>query len=375
MDASKTTTPLNGVVRRLRRSRGGLERLRRGLVQKRLAKTNSTQGLQPTTTVGLPFDPDELEARLVWIFGSPRTGSTWLLEQLCDPVRPDDSKPTGFAVMERRESSPLDAVPVNEFHASTHLAPALGDPVEVDGRLLPATLNNFLDREGKPSYVFASDYEEVWRPAMRRLVLVRLFAVQAMAAREGLPLVASPTLLIKEVNGSHAADVLMSLFPRSRLLFLIRDGRDVVDSRMHAVREGGWLAEQVEAQFRSDEERLRWAKGAMREWACGVDATTSAYQAHPERLRRMVRYEDLIGDTVSCIGSLFEWLGLRREPERVERIVAAHSFTALPEARRGASKQRRAARPGLWRENLTDAEKAAAGEIMGSRLVELGYEE
>jgi Sulfotransferase domain len=156
---------------------------------------------------------------------------------------------------------------------------------------------------------------------------------------------------------------------------LIRDGRDVVDSRMHAVREGGWLAEQVEAQFKSDEERLRWAKGAMREWACGVDATTSAYQAHPERLRRMVRYEDLIGDTVSCIGSLFEWLGLRREPERVKRIVAAHSFTALPEARRGASKQRRAARPGLWRENLTDAEKAAAAEIMGSRLVELGYEE
>ena len=323
---------------------------------------------------GLPFDPDELGARS---FGSSdrrepeAPGCSSSCATPCGRTTPSRRVLRGWPA---QRLAPIDALPVNEFRVSIHLAPALGDPIDVDGRLLPATLNNYLDRD-KPAYLFARDYEQVWRPAMRRLVLVRLFAVQAMAAREGLPLAASPTIFIKEVNGSHAADLVMSMFPRSRLLFLIRDGRDVVDSRMHAVREGGWLAEQVEAQFKGDEERLRWVKKAMREWACGVDATTSAYQAHPERLRRMVRYEDLIGDTASCIGSLFEWLGLRREPERVERIVAAHSFTALPEERRGASKQRRAARPGLWRENLTDAEKAAAAEIMGSRLVELGYEE
>jgi hypothetical protein len=113
----------------------------------------------------------------------------------------------------------------------------------------------------------------------------------------------------------------------------------------------------------------------MLEWACAIDATTSAYQAHARPLRRMVRYEDLIRDTAGSIGSLFKWLGLPREPERVERLVAAHSFTALPEERRGASKKRRAARPGLWRENLSDAEKSAADEIMGSRLAELGYEQ
>ncbi len=323
---------------------------------------------------GLPFDPDELEGRLVWIFGSPRTGSTWLLEQLCHPLRPDDSQPTGFAAIDRGEATPFDAVPVNEFAVSLHIAPAFGDPIDVDGRLLPATLNNYLGK--KPAYVFARDYEQVWRPAVRRLVLVRLFAVQAMAARAGLRLAASPTMLIKEVNGSHAADLVMSLFPRSRMLFLIRDGRDVVDSRIQAVREGGWLArQQGQAQFKGDEERLQWARKAMREWACAIDASTVAYEAHARRLRRMVRYEDLIRDTTGCIGSLFEWLALRREPERVERLVAAHSFSALPEKRRGALKKRRAARPGLWRENLTDAEKAAAEEIMGSRLAQLGYEE
>ena len=325
------------------------------------------------TGAGLPFDPDELESRLVWIFGSPRTGSTWLLEQLCHPVRPDDSKPTGFAATDRGTSSPIDALPVNEFAVSLHIAPAFGDPVEVDGRLLPATLNNYLDH--KPAYLFARDYEQVWRPAVRRLVLVRLFAVQAMAAQAGLPL-ASPMIFIKEVNGSHAADLVMSLFPRARMLFLIRDGRDVVDSRIQAVREGGWLArQQGQAHFKSDEERLSWARGAMREWACAIDATMCAYRAHARRLRRMVRYEDLIADTEGCVGSLFEWLALPRNPERVARLVAAHSFSALPAERRGPLRKRRAARPGLWRENLTDAEKAAAAEIMGSRLAELGYDE
>ena len=323
---------------------------------------------------GLPFDPDELESRLVWIFGSPRTGSTWLLQQLCHPLRPDDSRPAGFAAPDRRpESPPIDVLPVNEFGVSLHIAPAFDEPTERNGRLWPATLNNYL--AGKPVYAFARDYEQVWRPAMRRLVLVRLFAVQAMAAREGLPLVDSPTILIKEVNGSHAADVVMSMFPRSRLLFLIRDGRDVVDSRIQALREGGWLAKQVQAQFEGDEERLRWARRAMREWACAVDATTSAYQAHPRRRRRMVRYEDLTADTADSVGSLFDWLGLQREPQRIERIVEAHAFSSLPADRRGPLNRQRAARPGLWRENLTDAEQGAAAEIMGSRLRELGYPE
>jgi hypothetical protein len=321
---------------------------------------------------GLPFDPDELESQLVWIFGSPRTGSTWLLEQLCHPLRPDDSKSPGFAGGQRSDSHPIDALPVNEFGVSLHIAPALGDPIDVDGRLMPATLNNYLG--DKPAYLFARDYEPVWRPAVRRLVLVRLFAIQAMAGRAGMRLAASPTMFIKDVNGSHAADLVMSMFPRSRLLFLIRDGRDVVDSRMHAVREGGWLAQQVEAQFKGDQERLQWVRKAMREWACGIDVTTAAYQAHPRRLRRMVRYEDLLEDPTTCIRSLFKWLGLPREPERVERLVAAHAFSALPAERRGPLSRQRAARPGLWRENLTEAEQAAAAEIMGSRLVELGYE-
>jgi hypothetical protein len=33
------------------------------------------------------FDDEALESKLVWIFGSPRTGSTWPLEMVCRPLK------------------------------------------------------------------------------------------------------------------------------------------------------------------------------------------------------------------------------------------------------------------------------------------------
>ena len=64
--------------------------------------------------------------------------------------------------------------------------------------------------------------------------------------------------MIKEVDGSHAADVVMSLFPRSRMLFLVRDGRDVIDSLLDANSPVGWLTRLGwgRGAFESDQERL-----------------------------------------------------------------------------------------------------------------------
>lgn len=158
------------------------------------------------------------------------------------------------------------------------------------------------------------------------------------------------------------------------MLFLIRDGRDVIDSRVQASGEGGWLAATEGAQFRTAGERLAWVRTACREWACNVDAVRRAHDAHSPDLRRTVRYEDLLADTAGEIGSLFEWLGLARGRARVERIIADTAFEAVPAERRGEHQPYRAASPGLWRKNLTAAEQDSAEDIMGPRLAALGYE-
>jgi hypothetical protein len=68
------------------------------------------------------------------------------------------------------------------------------------------------------------------------------------------------------------------------------------------------------------------------------------------------------------------WLGIPGGPKRVDNVVRAHSFEAVPEGRKGAGKVIRSATPGRWREGMTREEQELAQEIMGERLAKLGYE-
>jgi len=323
---------------------------------------------------GLPFDAGELESRIVWMWGSPRSGSTWLLRQLAWPLFPEPEATTIFRTPgpERETGRPYDVLPVDESFISNHLSPAFGDPREVDGRYVPGTINNYLGR--RPVYAYSEAYREVWAPEARRFALVRLHAFAERARAEGIPFAPDPAIVIKEVNGSHAADLVMALMPRSRLLFLVRDGRDVVDSLMHAYAPGGFLARHQGYSYSSPEERLEGVAWAARLWACNVDMTQLAIDSHPPELSRTVRYEDLLADNRAQITELDAWLGLGRSEAEREEMLAATAFAAVPDKRRGATERNRAAQPGLWRENLSEDEQRICMEIMGPRLNRLGYE-
>jgi hypothetical protein len=106
-----------------------------------------------------------------------------------------------------------------------------------------------------------------------------------------------------------------------------------------------------------------------------VDVTLAVLDAHPDDLGRILRYEDLLAATGRELGPLFEWLGLERDAEVIDRVVAERAFSTLPAGGRGERERNRAATPGLWRRNLSGEEQGAMLEIMGSRLAALGYED
>lgn len=325
-------------------------------------------------TAGLPFDDEKLESKLVWIYGSPRTGSTWLLEMLCHPLKINSEPPVGFRWPESwRGRAP--ALPVDEFLFSAHVVPSQGRTVEIDGKLMPQTLNGLLERR-KPSYAFSNDFADVWRPELRRSALVRLHAVIERAGEAGLGLATqTPVMVIKEVNGSHAANRVMPLFPRSKMLFLVRDGRDVLDSLMDASKPGGWLGgDQGLEPLRDPDDRREWVRAICRRWVASMDVCAKAFEAHPPELRRQIHYEDLLADTPGTLKGLLEWIGIPAGEGRLQTIAGKHAFAALPDWGKGAGQFRRSATPGKWREGLTPEEQELALEIMGSRLVELGYE-
>jgi hypothetical protein len=333
-----------------------------------------------SASAGLPFDDAELESKLVWIFGSPRSGSTWVLEMLCHPLVMDPESDLGFGWRADWDGAAW-AVPVNEFQIGAHLAPGVyGDLAghglveDEGGEILPRTVNRMIGSFS--SYAFSTSYANVWRPEARRLTLVRLHAVVERARAAGLNQAVDPPLvLIKEVNGSHAADVVMSLFPRSRMIFLVRDGRDVLDSLVDAHRTGGWLAYLGRGGgFETTEERREFVRATAGHWTARMNACARAFDAHPNDLRIEVRYEELLADTAARLGELNRWLGMPSAPQRMEAIAERHAFANVPKRRRGAGKSRRSASPGAWREGLTTEEQAVAQEIMGETLSGLGYE-
>ena len=312
---------------------------------------------------------DELESRLVWIFGSPRSGSTWLLQLLVHPLMPSDESPLGVERRDAPDAGDPHGVPINEPYIPQHLAPALPDELVLNDALPAVTLHAL--RSGSSNYFLADRYSEVWRPELRRLVLARLRAQSdRVAARHSLD---RPLVVVKEPNGSLGADFTMSLLPRARLIFLLRDGRDVVDSMVDAQTPGGWLA--GEDASRSADQRLALVRREASLWLARTRAVQRAYDAHPAELRQLVRYEDLRAAPSSQLAELDRWLGLRRGERARASAIRWTDFDAYPSEAKGRGMPLRAAQPGLWRENLTAAEQAAMGDVLGAKLAELGYDD
>jgi hypothetical protein len=301
---------------------------------------------QPADDAPASFSLDTAEGRLAWVFGSSRSGSTWLLRML----------------------SSLDGVvPIDDPHLGHHLG--VWRPISLAWATAehPPDLTT-LDRvkHDKDSYFFSDRYRDAWRPALRRLIVDRFDAQVAdtAAGRE-------PVVVVKE-PGSHVADLLLGLFPASRLVFLLRDGRDVVDSWLAAYRSGSWALDEgafpVTAPGR--ESLVRWQSAV---WAFRARVVLSAYRAHPPDRRVLVRYEDVVADPERALARVCACLPLDVTADTLAAVAATHAYAAVPAVDKGDDKAIRSATPGGWRENMTHAEHDVMHEVMGPMLAELGY--
>jgi peptidoglycan/xylan/chitin deacetylase (PgdA/CDA1 family) len=327
------------------------------------------EGYSPTA--GLHFDDQEFESRLVWIWTMARSGSTWFLRMLTHPLKLVDSSQDpedmlGF-VAPRTWQGTVDAIPVDTTFVSNHLMPIVG-AANYNEKLDPVTFSAALGLRKRANYLFSTRYEDAWAPELRRMMLVRFHRlVERTAERHE---VSSPLVLLKEVAGAHAAPLVMSMFPRSKAIFLVRDGRDVVDSQTAANQPGTWLPV---SGWKTSEERRDFVARRAHNWVGDVASIQRAMEPHPAELQRTVRYEDLLADPASNLASLVEWLGLRRSSRWLERAVEANSFESIAPERKGPKKFYRSATPGAWRENMTEGEAATLESLMAEKLRELGY--
>jgi Sulfotransferase family len=269
---------------------------------------------------------------IIWIFGTGRSGSTWLGSIMGDL--------DGYAMW----NEPLVGKLFGNFYYS-----------QVE------------DKPGKAGrhFILGEPYREIWLKAIRDLVLGE--------ATAGFPEVAGKGyLVIKEPNGSRGAPLIMEALPESRMLFLIRDPRDVVASSMDARSEGGWLHERRDDQGRKAEENPNaYVRMRANSYVQQIEKTDQVFRAHGGR-KVMVRYEDLRADTMNTMKRIYSALEIPVKEAELARSVEKNAWENIPEEEKGEGKKRRKAKPGGWREDLT-ARQVEIVEDITARLLDEFY--
>jgi hypothetical protein len=276
----------------------------------------------------------------VWVFGTIRTGSTWLGSMM--------GSMKGHALWNEPRVGELFGTFFYERAAHRH---------------------------ENENFIMSLDYKDIWLPAIRSLVLESARARYPRVAERG-------HLIIKEPSGSIGAPLLMEAFPESRMVLLVRDPRDVVASSLDAAREGSWAYDLKGNQRRRegmDEEEAR-AKRARRKadriavkraemYREYVGNSLKAYESH-KGPKSLVRYEDLRADTPATMKRIYSELGIQIEESELKRSVEEHSWENIPEEEKGPGKFARKGRSGSWREDLTPKQARKVERITAPLLAE-----
>ena len=234
--------------------------------------------------------------RLAWIFGSSRSGSTWLLRMLAELDR---------------------VIPIDDPHIGHHLGVWRPIPLAWATAKDPPKLGTLADfKRKKRDYLFSDRFRDTWMPQLRDLISAR-FAAQAAQDIASAGGIDRPIVVVKE-PGSHAADTIMDLFPHSSLIFLLRDGRDVVDSWLDAYRDGSWATD--EGAYPLDDTGrsalIRWQASV---WLHRTEVVQETYaRTDPDR-RVLVRYEEMRADPGAALRKICATLGIEASGESLAR--------------------------------------------------------
>lgn len=270
---------------------------------------------------------------IVWIFGNAKTGSTWLA-----------------FMMEELEGH------------TVWREPYVG---ELFGRLY----YNWVGEKHFETkhFILGEPQKKSWLKSMRSFVLSEAGARFPEVANGGY-------LIIKEPNGSIGAPLLMEALPESRMIFLVRDPRDVAASRLDAARKGSYLYERRikegggrTAMFDMQADAL--VEHTATRYLQNVGNVREAYEAH-EGLKVLVRYEDLRPNTLENMKSIYSSLGISVDEEELARAVEKHSWESIPEEEKGEGKFYRKAAPGGWRKDLTPEQAETVERITAPLLKE-----
>ncbi len=271
---------------------------------------------------------------IIWIFGSGRSGSTWLRSMMED--------------LDRHQlwEEPMVGQLFGTFY----------------GRALEADLR-------RSDFIMGDPTRKGWIRSIRNFVLDEIRTRFPALPEDGY-------LVIKEPNGSMGAPLLMEALPESRMILLVRDPRDILSSMLDGARQGGWMYERrgesddSKRGTRADKDPDAFIRNRSRKYLQQAGSAKEAYDAH-KGPRALVRYEELRADALGTMRRMYSTLGIKVDEEELARVVEKHSWENIPEEAKGEGKFYRKAQPGGWRKDLTSEQAEAVERIAAPLLEEL----
>lgn len=324
------TSTLNKIQQELRQTRRELENKNQQIDQLReQVKHARTSGADPKN--------------FIWILGSGRSGSTWVAN-----------------MMRTLENHTVWEEP--------RVGEVFGEYVHQYGpRTVPKT------------HILSSYHKQIWLGSIRTFILDGAVARFPWIAQEESEKVHEEYLVIKEPNGSVGAPFLLGALPESRMIFLIRDPRDVCASVLDGARKGNWLYMTAEEGdwprgedgplSQADTDPDAFVEERANQYLRDIRNAKLAYEAHEGR-KVMVRYEDLRADALVTMKRIYSALEIAMDNDELARVVNEYAWENIPEKDRGEGKFHRKATPGGWREDLTPVQVEIAERITAPLLEE-----
>jgi len=215
----------------------------------------------------------------------------------------------------------------------------------------------------------------------------------------GAELAASGKKLAGDRTPHHVSylEELHALYPEAKVIHIIRDGRDVAISNVHAIWQnardrGGPVDLEPEVQEKRDayladrEGFVERGESIFTDYRIEQLAESwrdvvSKGRTDGERLfgnnYYEIRYEDLLDNSTAELERLFAFLGVDHGPEIAARVAEENSFERVTGRKPGEEDPAHFNRKGVageWREVFTGRDRRVFEEKAGGLLAELGYE-